>query len=282
MAGPCHRPDPTGKRFRVNPEGTRRVILLLAGAALLLCCASLLGCAAESELKRLDPSLNEIELRQGKIAVLGVVKYQEPDQVRPPLIATLERTLHEERPDLGIIPADSVQHLLGGERYRKLLLGYEYQGNLDGQALGEISDSLRGAARFLLLARVEKDHTRSSARGVAESDTGAARVGYAMGITGRDARVAVHLYDLSKRTLAALARLDGSSENSRPVLSPAGPARGPGATVEVGSAVPPEDSGYPPPPELAQAVEEAFRNFARTLPGAPLPAGAPPSPGARR
>ena len=261
MAGPCHRPGTAGKRFRA--------ILILGGVALLCCSASLLGCAAETELKRLDPSLNEIELRQGKIADMGVVKFQEPDQIRPPLIATLERTFREERPDLPLLSADSLQHILGGERYRKLLLGYEYQGNLDGPALSEIADSLRGAARFLLLARVVKDRTRSSARGVAQGDTVRSTRTYAMGITGRDAQVVIHLYDLSRRALALTARIDGSSENSRPVVSPVSQS-----TVELGRAVPPEDTGYPAAPELAQAVEEPFRTFAKTLPGAPQPAPA--------
>jgi len=257
MAGPCHQSVSSGKRFRV----------LLAGAMLL----GLLGCAADSELKRFDPSLNEIELRQGKIADMGVVKFQEPDQIRPPLIATLERTFREERPDLTIVPADSLQRILGGERYRKLLLGYEYQGTLDGPALSEIADSLRGAARFLLLARVVKDRTRSSARGMAQGDTVASSASYAMGVTGRDAQVVIHLYDLSRRSLALTARLDGSSENARPVLSPTRP--GSGAPVQLGKVAPPDESGwYPAAPELAQAVEEPFRTFARTLPGAPQPA----------
>ncbi|HXF59136.1 MAG TPA: hypothetical protein VN539_04865, partial [Candidatus Saccharimonadales bacterium] len=100
----------------------------------------LAGCSAESELTRMDPSLSEIDLRQGKVAVLGVVKYQEPDQVRPPLIAMLERTWREERKDVPLITADSVRQILGAERDRKLLLKYEYEGTLDGTALGEIAD----------------------------------------------------------------------------------------------------------------------------------------------
>ncbi|HYR51001.1 MAG TPA: hypothetical protein VET83_00140 [Candidatus Dormibacteraeota bacterium] len=264
-----------------NPpiKSQRSMTALLAGGAILVC-ASVLGCAADSELKRYDPSLNEIDLRQGKIADMGVVKFQEPDQIRPPLIATLERTFREERPDLTVLPADSVRHLLGGERYRKLMLGYEYQGTLDGPALSEISDSLRGAARFLLLARVVKDRTRSSARGMAQGDTGLSSASYAMGITGRDAQVVIHLYDLSRRSLAVTARLDGSSENSRPVLSPIRP--GSSGTVELGRVVPPEETGYPASPELAQAVEDPFRTFAKTLPGTPLPAGAPQPVPARR
>jgi hypothetical protein len=59
------------------------------------------------------------------------------------------------------------------------------------------------------------------------------------------------------------------------MLSPIQPGGGSGATVEIGQAVPPEEQGYPGIPDLALALEEPFRAFARALPGAPQPAGAP-------
>ncbi len=266
MGGRCHRTGWVRKRF---------------SWIVLLSCVALAGCASESELRRLDPALSEIDLRQGRIAVLGVVKFQEPDQIRPPLIAMLERAFREERRDIRIIEADRVRAALGEERYRRILLAYEYQGSLESSVLGEISDSLRGAARFILLARVEKDRTRNSARGVTPGDAGVSGSTYAIGVTGRDALVAVHLYDLSRKALAASARYEGSSENSRPVVSPVSPGGGSGATVEIGRAVPPEEQGYPTVPELAQALDEPFRTFARDLPGASLPAGTPP-PGRKR
>ena len=235
------------------------------------------GCAAESEITRLDPSLTDRDLRQGKLAVLGVVKFQEPDQVRPPLIAMLEKTWREERPDVPLVPAESVSRALGAERDRKLLLAYEYQGTLDPAALAELSDSLRGVARFLMVARVEKDRTRSSTRGINSSDTTAQRSDYAMGITGRDAQVAVQLYDLSRRTLVMSARFQGSSENERPMLSPLRPGGSSGVNLEVTGAVPPDEHSYPGAPELALALEEPFRNFARMLPGSSKPPSSPPA-----
>jgi hypothetical protein len=242
----------------------------------LLALSALLGCAAsDSELTKRDPGLNAADLRQGKVAVLGVVKFQEPDQVRPPLLAMLEKTFREERPDVPMIPADSVRSILGAERDQKLLLGYEYQGTLDDHALGEIADSLRGVARFILLARVEKDRTRNSTRGIALTDTtSAAHVLYEMGVTGRDARVTVQLYDLSRRALAVSARYEGSTESEHPMLSRLG-------KVSFIPKVPPEEQGYPETPELAMALREPFQTFARTLPGAPQPAGAPPAAGKR-
>jgi len=232
------------------------------------------GCASEADLQRLDSSVTAADLRQGKIAVLGVVKFQEPDQVRPPLIAMLEKTFREERRDIPMISADSVRSILGAERDQKLLLAYEYQGTLDPTALGEISDSLRGAARFLLLARVDRDRTRNSTRGITGADTATTRANFAMGITGRDARVSVELYDLSRRTLVASARYEGSAENEKPMLPPSLQGGGDGV-IDVGPAVSPEDQGYPPEPDLAPALEEPFRTFERTLPGAPNPAPPP-------
>ncbi|HYQ88240.1 MAG TPA: hypothetical protein VEU09_01275 [Candidatus Binatia bacterium] len=259
MGARCHRGAAARKRIR---------------ACVLLVAALVLGCAPESEFGHLDSSVTAQDLRQGKIAVLGVVKFQEPDQVRPPLIAMLEKTFQAERRVVPLIPADSVRQILGAERDQRLLLGYEYQGTLDPNALGEISDSLRGTARFLLLARVERERTRNSTRGVTGADTARTRANFAMGITGRDARVSVHLYDLTRRTLVANARYDGSTENEKPMLAPIPPG---GGAIDAGPAVSPEDQGYPGVPELALALEEPFRAFARALPGgSATPSSAPP------
>jgi hypothetical protein len=256
MDARCHRP--AVRRKGIPPA------LALAWVAL--------GCSSEAELTHFDPSLTETALRQGKVAILGVVKYQEPDQVRPPLIAMLERTWREERKDVPLITADSVRQYLGPERDRKLLLAYEYQGTLDDHALEEIADSLRGIARYVLVARVERDRTRNSTRGVALTDTtSSAHVLYAMGVTGRDARVAVQLYDLSRRALAVSARYEGSTESEHPMLSP----------MDQGTflpRVPPEEQGYPETPELALALREPFQTFARTLPGGSASSSSAPPP----
>jgi hypothetical protein len=233
------------------------------------------GCSSGTKLTHLDASLSANDLRQGKVAVLGVVKFQEADQIRPPLIAMLEKTFRDERPDVPMIPADSVRAILGGERDQKLLLGYEYQGTLDGHALEEVADSLRGIARFILVAWVDRDETRSrnSSRGVALTDTtAAAHVLYEMGLTERDARVTVQLYDLSRLALAASARYKGSAESEHPMLSALGRV-----SILPKGGVPPEERGYPEAPELAMALRGPFQTFARTLPGAPQPAGAAPA-----
>jgi hypothetical protein len=264
MAARCHRSAPRRKR--------------IPAAVLLLWAALALGCAAEEGIQHLDTSIAAADLRQGKVAVLGVVKFQEPDQVRPPLIAMLEKTFREERRDVTLIPADSARAMLGAERDRRLLLGYEYQGSLDPAGLAEISDSLRGAARFLLLARVDRDRTRNLTRGTTDADTARARINYAMGITELDARVTVHLYDLTRRVLVVSAQYEGSSQNEKPMFSPVQPY---GATIEVGRSVPPEDRGYPGVPDLAPALEEPFRAFARSLPGGSASSSSAPPPGRR-
>jgi len=243
------------------PVTRERIQSLAAVMALVMA-----GCSSGKELARLDPSLRASDLRQGKVAVLGVVKLEEADQIRPPLLAMLEKTFREERPDVPMIPADSVRSILGAGRDQRLLLGYEYHGMLD-DALEEIADSLRGIARFILVARVDRDETRNrtSNRGVALTDTtSAAHVLYEMGVTERHARVTVQLYDLSRRALAVSARYKGSAEREHPMLSALGRV-----SILPKGGVAPEERGYPEAPELATALRGPFQTFARALPGAP-------------
>jgi len=232
----------------------------------------LAGCSAKTVLTRLDPTITAADLRQGRVAVLGVVKLEEPEQIRPPLIAMLEKTWREERPDVPLVTADSVHQALGTDRDRRLLLGYEYHGKLEGAALGEIANSLRGLARYVIVARVEKDRTWNVTRGISPKDTTSAEhILYAMGVTGRDARVAVQLYDLNRRALVVSARLKGTTESQHPMIDP----RGPASLVVVPPKVPPEERGYPEAPDLAPALEQPFRDFARVLPGSTIPPSSP-------
>jgi hypothetical protein len=228
---------------------------------------ALIGCAAESKLSRVDPGLTAAALREGSVAVLGVVKPQEVDQVRPPLIAMLETGLSEERGDLPLLRADRVRELLGKEPHRRILLAYEFQGMLDSAAVRELADSLRGRARFAVVARVESDQLRYSSREISETDSAGVPRVFVMAVTGRDARVSVQLYDLAKRALVLNAKYIGSSEAEIPIFT--GAARGarrPGMTVEVAPQVTPSSQGYPDPPDLARSLEGPFRSFARDLP----------------
>ncbi len=204
------------------------------------------------------------------MAVLGVVKPQEVDQVRPPLIAMLETALSDERSDVPLVRSDRVREAMGKAPYRRILLAYEFQGVIDSAALREIAESLRRLARFVMVARVESDRLRYSTRARDDADTAAVRPDSIMAVTGRDARVSVQLYDLTKRALVLSGKYVGSSENKN--LTPGSVARRgqrPGVAVEVLPQVSPVDQGYPEPPQLARALEEPFRSFARGLPKSP-------------
>lgn len=244
--------------------------LAAAALATFTTAATLLGCAAESQVARLDPSLTFGALREGTVAVLGVVKPQEVDQVRPPLLAMLETALGEERADIPILRSERVRDLLGKDPYRRILLAYEFQGVIDSGAVRELGDSLRGLARYALVARVESDQLRYSSRETSETDSAGVPRVFVMAVTGRDARISVQLYDLVKRSLVLNAKYIGSSENEIRIFTGVSRSgRGPGVTVGVGPQVSPGAQGYPDPPDLARSLEEPFRRFARELPKGP-------------
>jgi len=229
--------------------------------------SALLGCAAESKILREDTTLTAEALREGGVAVLGVVKVEEIDTVRPPLIAKLEAVFAEERPDLPLIGIQRVRDALGKASYRRILLGYEYKGVIDTASLREIADSLRGLARYAVVARVESDRLRRSTRDAPEADT--SRIGRAFGIlvTGRNARVAVRLYDLDQRTVRLDARYAGTAESLRAGIASGARPPEPRMEVNMGSVrILPQEEGYPDPPALAEVVETPFRTFARSLP----------------
>ena len=200
--------------------------------------------------------------------MLGVVKVEEIDKVRPPLIAMLETVFAEERPDLPLIRAERVRNALGKTSYRRILLGYEYHGVIDTTSLREIADSLRGLARYVVVARVESDRLRYSTRDESDADT--LRIGRAFGVlvTGRNARVAVRLYDLYDRTIRLDARYAGTAENLK--AGAASSVRPPeprsGINLRTPPQIVPQEEGYPDPPELAAVVETPFRAFVRSLP----------------
>jgi hypothetical protein len=216
---------------------------------------------------REDATLTAAELREGRIAVLGVVKVEETDRVRPPLIAKLEAVLAEERPDLPLVGIQRVRDAMGKASYRRILLEYEYHGVIDTASLREIADSLRGEARYVVVARVESERLRRSIRDAPDADT--VRIGRVFGtlVTGRNARVSVRLYDLDSRTIRLDAQYAGTAESlsAGAVSDVRPPVRQP--EVSVGSVeILPREEGYPDPPELAEVVETPFRTFVRSLP----------------
>jgi hypothetical protein len=184
--------------------------------------------------------------------------------------------LRQERPDLAstLVPADSVREALGAAAYRRLLNGYQATGAIDSLAMRAVGEALHGAVRYGVVARVVSNATRTSRRSVAPGDSAGYRLVTAVLVMGRDARVAIQVYDLRAGTPVYDAQFVGSSE-----ASGFGPAQGPfSPTSPVARDVPgrprpedlpiPEDEGASAPPDLAHALEEAFRSFARALPRA--------------
>jgi len=270
--------NPNGRARPAPPRLHLAALTLLSAPALLA--AGLAGCAPEAKLLRSDPSFTAGALSGGGIAVVGVVKKDEVEQVRAPLIAALLTELGRARPDVRVVDADRVAERLGLPAYRRLLNSYQARGQLDSTEVRGLAGAIGGEARFAILGRVTSDAVRNSERGLAPEDSSRYRFFNTLLVTGRDARVDLQVYDLSTRAVVYHAQYAGSAEDARPArygLQGGGAATG-GGGVTVGVA--PRDAGaagvpdslaeqwgrYPDAPTLASALAEAFRAFAGGLP----------------
>jgi hypothetical protein len=213
---------------------------------------------------RSDAGLTAASLRAGGLAIVGVVEKEEVEQVRPPLVAKLESVLRQERPDLDLLPADSVRAAMGIAAYRRLLSVYQASGTVDSSAMRALGKALRGAARYGVLARVVSDVTRTSRRQLQPFDSAGYRLVSSVLVKGRDARVSIQICDLSSGGTVYDAQFVGSSEASR-----YGSFQTPGSVAVMGRGPRPEEASFPEAPDLASALEEAYRNFARGLPRPP-------------
>src|SRR5512139_1875500 len=112
--------------WAARPRGGKAVSALAAAglAAWAVVAALLAGCAAETEVLRADAAFTAPALTGGKLVVVGVVQKDEIAQVRPPLIARLEKVLATERPDIPVVRSAEVGTALGAEPWRRLLNGY--------------------------------------------------------------------------------------------------------------------------------------------------------------
>jgi hypothetical protein len=246
------------------------------------------GCAAESQLLRADPEFTAKSLRRGGIAVLGVVQVEEVTQVRAPLIAASERVLRATRADVPLVAAERVQAAVADSAYRLFLLGYQMRGEPDSSWLALVAEATRGMARYGLLARVESAPVRYGTRVVA-SEVAGRQPESEVKVAGRDAHIAVQIYDLTTRRVVFSGKYVGGSD-AAPILRPvppdsadayppplepgagpttAGPA--PGAPGIPGPSDSPSALGFPEAPPVARAAEAAFLIFARSLPGGPPP-----------
>jgi hypothetical protein len=225
------------------------------------------GCAAEHQVLVPGDSLSADTLRAGGLAVMGVTVVDEVEQVRPPLVAALERQLAEDRPDLPVRSANDVREALGLPRYRRILNAYQSSATISREDLADAGRALGRGARFAIVARVEKVGMRVYKNPVRRrspyDDSGAPEESL---LVSRDVRIRVTLYDLAAARAAFAATYLSSSDNEytdslsaihRPVFYEPGRAGEP-------PLVSPEAA--PLPPELADAVVEGFRAFAADLP----------------
>lgn len=225
------------------------------------------GCAGpEEEVRSVAPEFTAETLRNGGLAILGVVQVDEVPQVRPPLIEALERVLGATRHDLRVVPAAKVDAVMGDSTTRFLLLGYQMHDRPDPDWFERATDSLRATARYGVLARVESDALRYSGQDVANlpyEQTPEVRV------VGREAKVEVHVYDLTTRAIVFHNTYSGSAEAAATDTIPQAVLPPSPGEVQVTPRRQPQP--YPESPPLAKALERAFLEFARELPGGPPP-----------
>lgn len=267
---------------------TRAALLAVALGSLLA-----LGCASESTLLRQDAGFTAASLKSGGLAVLGVVQVDEVAQARPPLVEALQRVLAGARRDIPVVPASRAQAALGDSTTRLLLLGYQLRGDPDSEWLARAAEAARPLARYGMLARVRETRVRYGTREIPSSEATGMGEG-AVRITGRDVQVEVTVYDLSTRAAVYRVKLLGTYDAAPTYRPPPADTLNPdsldvamrlrprgsqtyrpptGSFAIPGPSDSPTDLGYPEPPPVARAAENAFLELARALPGgAPAPA----------
>jgi hypothetical protein len=234
--------------------------------ALLLALAALgAGCAHVSDVRENDPGFTAEALKSGGLVVMGVVQVNEIPQVRPPLIAALEKVLTATRKDIPLVPATKAAAALDDSTARFLLLSFQMQGAPDPAWLNQAADRLAALGRYGVLARVESDKLRYAGRDAPPNDPGLQSPSGRIRVTGRDVRVLVQIYELKTRAKVFDAKYIGVAETAEPDTIP--PALG-RPNAGTGQAQPIEQE-FPRPPPLASALEPAFLEFARSLPGGP-------------
>jgi len=248
----------------------------MVGATLVAAAILVGGCAGPEEMRTVAPEFTAESLRSGGLAVLGVVQVDEVPQVRPPLIEALEHVLNVTRHDLRVVPAATTHAAMGDSTTRFLLLGYQMHGRPDPDWFERATDSLHATARYGVLARVESDALHYSGQGLEQENP---MYGSPQGqqeqvrITGRDAKVSVHVFDLTTRVLVFTGTYSGSTEAAVQDTMPRTPTPPPqqqGGLVVQSNPQKPQQP-YPDAPPLAKALERAFLEFARELPGGPPP-----------
>lgn len=257
----------------------------LAGiAASLTLAAALAGCGG-GHPKPAPPPAGAVsvripgsELRQGGIAIMGVVEVGEVDQVRPPLVAALDSVIAVKRPEIPRYSQRQVRNAVDDSTARFLLLGYQLHGLVEDAWLDRAADSLHDMARFGILARIVRTRVRHDDAEVpvrpGSKETRTVRA------AELDAHVQVHVYDLRARTLRASGEYLGIGEHrARPDSMPELPAIRTWVEPEqrTQSMVPPPGGYFEmDPPPLSVAVGPAFAAAIDALFGPPDTTGARP------
>lgn len=199
------------------PDGFRRhMSALIASAASMAIAATLGGCGGGHPRPAPPPTsavslrIPGAELRQGGLAILGVVQVGEVDQVRPPLVAALDSVLAAERPEIPRFTQRQVRAAVDDSTARFLLLGYQLHGRVEDHWLARAADSLHDMARFGILARVRSTRVRHDDRDVPV--TPGSKETRPVHATQLEAHVTVHIYDLRARTLRASGEFVGIGE----------------------------------------------------------------------
>lgn len=237
-----------------RPYGISRAHAMVLAVAFLGAGSAPVGCTAGREGARPAVGIAGADFRSGGMAIGGVTMKDEVEQIRPPLIAALERTLTAERPDLPFRRADTVREALGVSAYRRLMMAYQTDGGLEDKELEEFKTALGPSTRFLILGRVEKSTTRESSRPVSRVSAEFPQPS----TWGRDARIRFTLYDLSTDRAAFEEMYASSSKNVPPDSAFFAKRAGRGEPREVASEV--------RIPDLDVTLLEAFKAFAADLP----------------
>jgi hypothetical protein len=173
-----------------------------------------------------------------------------------------------------VIPASRAQAAFDDSTSRLLLLGYQMHGAPEAEWLARAADSLRGVARYGMLGRVEGDAARYAVRDAPPNDPSLQSPSGRILVSGRDAKISVNVYELTTRALVFSGTYRASAESaSRRFGAALGyPDRSRELSgIHVTPEEPPSQQGYPELPPLAQALEAAVVEFARSLPGGPTP-----------
>jgi hypothetical protein len=267
----------------------RAASALVASAASMAIAATLGGCGGGHPRPAPLPAgvasirIPGTELRQGGLAILGVVQVGEVDQVRPPLVAALDSVLAAERPEIPRFTQRRVRAAVDDSTARFLLLGYQLHGHVEDAWLARAADSLHDMARFGILARVRSTRVRHNDRNVPIAP--GSKETRTVHATQLEAHVTVHIYDLRARTLRVSGEFLGIGERRAH----------PDSALQLPSIrtwVEPEDRNQPltplvqyvelDPPPLSVAVGPAFAAAIDSLFGPPDTTDVPARPDSTR